>query len=390
MDLLTASRGVIRSRARTSSYWIAAEQLTRLWVGDPLLSSAEFYIAAGADLSSIDWLYDENTGPGESGAEALVRLTRRLQEMTNLETATREVRRLEEEGLGAGASVEDATGAIIAVLTMAGVEALTRRGSAELALRWQRAWADVLSLHAVQQQRICGIGLLPRVSPDARRRCMQTLGLGPEDLVPRATSFSEGVEEFLHRYGDTSAGSVALLGSLAFSALPLEELNGLLELYAGPSSLLRVMDRLLRLAPDVSFDPAEAINTGVFAAAAEQRRSLLDVVAEVGGRRELHAALGPSGYARGRYGPGPHGPSHTSPKRAPGQRGGAALAVLRLSPPRHGGLRAPGPQARRLARAEPFLLFALRPGPGVRRGARPQGRREAPYLAADGQPLRRG
>ncbi len=282
MDLLTASRRVIRSRARTSSYWSAAEKLTRLWVGDPLLSSVEFHVAAGDLGGIIDWLYDEGIEPGDSVAGALVGLTRRLQEMTDLETATREVRRLEAEGLGAGASVEDATRAIIAVLTTAGVEALTRRGSAELASRWQRAWADFMGRQNLEQQRISGIGLLPRLSPDAQRRCMQTLGLGPEDLVPRATSFSEGIEEFLHRYGETSAGSVALLGSLPFSALPLEEVDGLFELCTGPRGLLPLMARLLRLAPDVSFDPAEAINTGVFAAAAEQRRSLIEVIEQGG------------------------------------------------------------------------------------------------------------
>lgn len=291
--VLTAARHILRSRTRTTGYWSAAERLTQLWTSVPLRASPELSIAAGADLGGImDWLYDEGVEADELAAEALVGLTRRFQELTREELATREVRRLEAQGLGAEAGIEEATCAIIALLTTEGMAALTRRGSAGLAARWQRAWADFMGRQNLQQQRICGLGLLPRLRPDARLRFMETLGLGPEDLVPRATSFSEGVEEFLHSYGETSAGSVALLGSLPFSELPLEEVEGLLELCTGPSGLLPAMARLLRLAPDVSFDPAEALNTGVFATAAEQRRSLPELIAEGGlSKPELDARL---------------------------------------------------------------------------------------------------
>jgi hypothetical protein len=292
MELLNEARRILRSRTRTPGYWSASDRLTQLWTGIPLRASPEFTLAAGADLgSALDWLYDEGVEAGESAAEVLVGFTRRFQEMATLETATWEVRRLRETGLE-GAGIQEALCATIALLTTEGTAALDRRGSPGLTARWQRAWADFMWRQNHQQQRICGLGLLPRLPPEARRRCMETLGLSPEDLAPRATSFSEGVEEFLHTYGETSAGSVALLGSLPFSTLPLEEVEGLLALCTGPSGLLPVMARLLRFAPDVSFDPAEALNTGVFATAAEQRRGLLDVMGEGGlSKPDLDARL---------------------------------------------------------------------------------------------------
>jgi hypothetical protein len=292
MELLTEAQRILRSRTRTPGYWSASDRLTQMWTGKPLRANPVFVIAAGADLNATDWLYDEGVVASESAAGVLVGLTRRFQEMVMLETATQEVRRLRETGLE-GADIAEALCAIIALLTTEGTAALDRRGSPELTARWQRAWADFMWRQNLQQQRICGLGLLPRLPPEARRRCMETLGLAPEDLVPRATSFSGGVEEFLHTYGETSSGSVAMLGSLPFSTLPLDEVEGLLELLcAGPSGLLPVMARLLRFAPDVAFDPAEALNTGVFATAAEQRRSLLDVMGAGGlSKPDLDARL---------------------------------------------------------------------------------------------------
>jgi hypothetical protein len=293
MELLTEARRILRNQTRTPGYWSAADRLALLWIGTPLRPSPEFCLSAGVDLGGIlDCLYDKAAEAGDSAAERLAGLTRRLQAMASGETATQEVRRIEERGLGPETSLEDATCAVIALLTTKGAAALTQRSSAELASRWQRAWADFLWGHNLQQQRISGLGLLPQLPPDARRRCMETLELRPEALVPRATSFSEGVEEFLHDYGVTSAGSVALLGALPFSAQPLEEVEGLLELCTGPSGLLPMMDWLLRLAQDVSFDPDEALNTGVFATAAEQHRSLVEVIGRGGlSKPDLDARL---------------------------------------------------------------------------------------------------
>jgi hypothetical protein len=281
VELLAASRRIIRSRARTPQYWSAGERLIRLWTGDALRPASDFHISAGIDLGGIiDWLYDEGVQAGEFAAETLVGLTRRFQEMVDLESAAYKVQRLEHEGLPEGASIEEATCAIIALLTTQGTSAFIRRGSADLASRWHQVWADFMWRQNIQQQRICGISLLPRMTPKARNLAMDILDLHAEDLLPQATSFSEGVEEFLHTYGETSAGSVALLGSLPFSELPLEEVEGLLEMCSTPTGLLHPMAGLLRLAPDVKFDPAEALNTGVFATAAEQRRNLLDVIRE--------------------------------------------------------------------------------------------------------------
>jgi hypothetical protein len=280
-ELLVASRHIIRSRARTPRYWSSGERLIRAWTGATLRTNTEFHIAAGIDLGGIiDWLYDEGVDAGEFAAEALVGLTRRFQEMVDLDSAAYKVQRLEKEGLPPDVSTEEATCAIIAVLTTQGTAAFIRRGSADLASRWHQLWADFMWRQNIQQQRICAIGLLPRMTPNARRLAMDVLDLHPEDLLPRATSFSEGIEEFLLHYGETSAGSVALLGSLPFAELPLEEVEGLLEMCSTPEGLLTPMAGLLRLAPDVSFDPAEPLNTGVFATAAEQRRNLLDVIKE--------------------------------------------------------------------------------------------------------------
>ncbi len=280
VDLLIASRNIIRSKARTPQYWSAGERLNRILTGAPLASNSEFHISAGIDLGGIDWLYDEGVQAGEFAAETLVGLTRRFQEMVNLEAASQEVQRLEKEGLHAQAGIEEASCAILAVLTVQGVDALTRRGSAELASRWHQAWVDFMWQQNIQQQRICGIGLLPRMTPIARSRSMELLEIRPEDLVPRANCFADGIEEFLHTYGETSAGSVAVLGSLPFSELPLEEVEGLLDMCIGSTGLLPLMARLLRLAQDVKFDPVEPLNTGVFAIAAEQRRDLMDVIRE--------------------------------------------------------------------------------------------------------------
>src|SRR5687768_1948302 len=106
-ELLIASRRIIRSRARTPKYWSAGERLNRILTGAPLRSNSEFHLAAGIDLGGIDWLYDEGVQAGEFAAETLVGLTRRFQEMVNLETASQEVRRLEAEGLHAEAGIEE-------------------------------------------------------------------------------------------------------------------------------------------------------------------------------------------------------------------------------------------------------------------------------------------
>jgi hypothetical protein len=86
---------------------------------------------------------------------------------------------------------------------------------------------------------------------------------------------------------------VAILGSLPFSGLPTPQVEGLLRLCTGEAGLLPAMSNLFRLAPDVSFDPAESMNTGVFATAAARRQSVLAVVAEGSlSKPELDAALG--------------------------------------------------------------------------------------------------
>ena len=275
-ELLSTARRIVRSHTRAASYWAAADRLSHLWLGEPLRSTSEFHLAAGPDLGAIiDWLYDEKLSSHERAVEELPRLTGRLQEMVDLEKAAEELRRLEEQPAEMG--LVDATCAIVACLTVHGYVVLRERGSEELASPWLEAWAEAMGKQNVQQQRACGLGLLARLAPEARPECMRRLGLTPEDLVPGSTSFSEGVEEFLEKYGETSAATVAVLGSLPFSELPMPELECLLRLCTGKSDLVTTMSQLFRLAPDVSFDPAESMNTGVFASAAEQRRSVLEV-----------------------------------------------------------------------------------------------------------------
>ncbi|QRO01471.1 hypothetical protein JRI60_21840 [Archangium violaceum] len=293
-ELLRAARRILRSRTRAPRYWAAADRLSDLWLGGPLRSSSEFQLAASADLGAvIDWLYDEPLSSSASAAEELVGLTGRLQEMVDFEKALALLRRFETAPLEPEAELVEATRAIIATLTVHGYATLHGRGSAELATRWLEAWADAMWRQNVQQQQTCGFGLLARLPPGERPACMARLGLTPEDLMPRSTSFSEGVEEFLERYGETAASTVAVLGGLPFSTLPTSEVEALLRLCTGEAGLLTPISRLLRLAPDVSFDPAEAMNTGVFASAAEQRRSVLEVVSEGKlSKPELDARLG--------------------------------------------------------------------------------------------------
>ncbi len=265
-----------------------------MWLTGPLRSSSEFQLAASTDLGAvIDWLYDELLSSSASAAEELVGLTERLQEMVDFEKALELLRRCETVPLGPEAEVEEATRVIIATLTVHGYATLHARRSAELASRWLEAWADAMWRQNVQQEQTCGFGLLARLPPEERPACMARLGLTPEELVPRSTSFSEGVEEFLERYGETAASTVGVLGGLPFSTLPTSEVEALLRLCTGEASLLTPISHLLRLAPDVSFDPAELMNTGVFASAAEQRRSVLEVVSEGKlSKPELDARLG--------------------------------------------------------------------------------------------------
>jgi hypothetical protein len=293
-ELLDKARRVIRSRARTPRYWAAAERFSRLWLGEPLRASPELQLAASADLGAIiDWLYDEGeagksaAGAGESAAWALVKLTHRLQEVVDLKRASEELLRWETGAPDSEMSLVDATCVIVAILTTQGYATLRERGGSQLAARWLETWASFMWKQNLQQQHVCGLGLLVPLPPAEQQHWMKILALPPAALVPDSTSFSEGVREFLDRYGETSAASVAFLGSLPFSSLPLEEVDGLFQLTTGPLGLLPAMSKLLRLAPDVAFDSAESINTGVFASAAEQRRSVVEVLARGGLSKSL-------------------------------------------------------------------------------------------------------
>jgi hypothetical protein len=267
LELLRAARRLIRGRTRSPGYWAAGDRFSALWLGGPLRSSSEFHVAAGPDLAGgLDSLYEEAMLAADA-LEALPELTRRLQEMLEPEAAARELKRYE-----AGLPEVDLLGAArvsLAMLTTQGYAVLHARGAPRLASRWLAAWAEAVGAHDVQQQRVCELGVLARLPPEAR-----------EALVPRATSFSEGVAEYLERYGDTSAAPMAVLGTLAFSTLPTEEVEALLELCLGEAGLLRGMSNLFRLAQDVSFDPTEPMNAGVFASAAEQRRSVLEIISD--------------------------------------------------------------------------------------------------------------
>jgi hypothetical protein len=261
-ELLRAARRVIRGRTRAPAYWAAADRLSALWLGGPLRSSSEFHVAAGPDLAGLDSLYEEAMLAPDA-LEALPELTRRLQELVEPEAAARELKRYE-AGLPEWELLE-ATRVILATLTTQGYAALHARGAPRLASRWLAAWAEAVGANALQQQQVCGLGLVARLPPEARQPALARLGLTPEALVPRGTSFSERVDEYLERYGDTSAAPVAVLGTLAFSTLPTEEVEALLELCVGEAGLLPAMSRLFRLAQDVSFDPTEPMSVGVFA-----------------------------------------------------------------------------------------------------------------------------
>ena len=277
-ELLRAARRLIRGRTRSPGYWAAGDRFSALWLGGPLRSSSEFHVAAGPDLAGgLDSLYEEAMLAADA-LEALPELTRRLQEMLEPEAAARALKRYE-AGLPEMDLLEAAR-VSLATLTTQGYAVLHARGAPGLASRWLAAWAEAVGAHDVQQQRVCGLGVLARLPPEARPPALARLELMPEALVPRATSFSEGVAEYLARYGDTSAAPMAVLGTLAFSTLPTEEVEALLELCLGEAGLLRGMSNLFRLAQDVSFDPTESMNAGVFASAAEQRRSVLEIISD--------------------------------------------------------------------------------------------------------------
>ncbi|HLM42281.1 MAG TPA: hypothetical protein VK458_00380 [Myxococcaceae bacterium] len=276
--LLHAARRLIRGRTRAPAYWAAADRLSTLWLGVPLRSTSEFLLAAGPDLAaSLDSLY-EKAMLAEDALEALPGLTRRLQELLEPEAASRVLKRYE-AGLPE-VDLLEATRVLLATLTTQGYAALHTRGSPRLASRWLAAWAEAVGAHDLQQQRVCGLGLLARLPPEDQRPALARLGLTSEALIPRGTSFSEGVTEYLEHYGDTGAASMAVLGTLAFSTLPAEEVEALLELCVGEAGLLRHLSGLFRLAQDVSFDPTEPLNAGVFASAAEQRRSVLEIISD--------------------------------------------------------------------------------------------------------------
>lgn len=275
MDLLKRAEEVIRQRTRSARYWAGGDQFAVLFPGKALRPEARIGQAACVNLPAVlDSLYEELCARRDVDLSAPAALTADLQAMTELAGATAWLQRVPS---GEWTLVEAAK-ALLAVLTSQGHAALAKATSAAVATEWIALWQDCVRRHNVQQQRTNALVLLGGTEPSLQAPARLQLGLEPQDLRPSATSFSEGVREYLVRNADSGAGALALSGTLPFTTtLAGDALEGLFRAVADRAGFLDPLAQLLRMAQDVRFDPTEAFNAAVVGMAAERRVGFLEV-----------------------------------------------------------------------------------------------------------------
>jgi|GEM_PF-2606693 len=292
LELLRSARPHVRARSRSSDYFQAADRFSEMFLGRAFQLEPDYFKAVGTDYSAIDCLYEELSPDAERPEESPEAVTESLQEMTRLGPAYAALDPLEAALEASTCSPLDVCRALIGAITVLGHESLERRGLSDSREDWSRLWQDRVWRQNSQQARLHRLIQVMRAPPEEKAARRQALGAAQDELRVHGTGFARGVHEYLERYGETGAASVALVGGLPFSqALSPRGLSEVLRLLQGEADFLGRMARLMRFAQDVRFDPSEPLNSGVMGYAAEYRQSLAGLDAARLPKAELDARL---------------------------------------------------------------------------------------------------
>ncbi|OJH40785.1 hypothetical protein [Cystobacter ferrugineus] len=293
LTLLERARHHVRTRSRSAAYYQSADRFSEVFLGKTFQVEPDYYRAVGTDYSAIDWLYEELGQDEALTREALDAVTDQLQEMTRPGPARAALEPLQAALHAPSCSLLDVCRALLGAITVLGEDSLGARGfPAALVRDWLALWSDRVWRQNSQQARLTLLIQVMRASPEDRPGRLAALGDEQDALSPRGTHFEQGVHEYLERYAETGASSVALVGGLPFArALTPRDLEKLLGVLREGSDFLGGVARLLRFAQDVRFDPSEPLNSGVMGYAAEQRQRLTEINATRLPREELDTRL---------------------------------------------------------------------------------------------------
>lgn len=296
LTLLRRARVHVRAQARSPDYYRAADAFSEVFLGRAFQIPPDYFQAVGTDYSAIDCLYEALVPGGSCAGLSVEAVTERLQEMTRREPAQRALGVLGPALEAPSCETLDVCRALLGAITVLGHEALARRSAPTLREDWSRLWQDVVWRQNSQQARLQRLIQIMRAPSADKPALLATLGADTgalrEALEVRSTDFVQGVHEYLERYAETGAASVALVGGLPFAqGLSDAGLAELLRMLQGETDFLGHMARLMRFAQDVRFDPGEPLNTGVMAYAAESRERLVDVEAARLPKARLDAGL---------------------------------------------------------------------------------------------------
>ena len=237
--------------SRPFEYFYQGDKFAQSWA-QTLLIKSNMEILAGTNLAALDQLFEE-----AATIQAAYQLKNELQRLTEPVYARLFLdRQYDKQYI---LSLQDAVSTHVAFLTLEGCWQLNPATLKDpLVNAWLKLWQTKMEEQNSQQAE--------------HRRAILV------DYHPfHVRSFEQAAEDYLFRFGETSALSIAVLGVLPFS--PLITLKELLAI----SKMLVLLSPLFRLVQDTRFDPNEHLNLGIFAVAAETgvsiqiaRKQLLD------------------------------------------------------------------------------------------------------------------
>jgi hypothetical protein len=277
LELLHLAREHVRSRTRTPTYLKHADRFSAAFLGKPLGVAPDCYLSVGTDVTAvIDTCYEELVHQGKSAAPSLRETTRQLQEMVDLSRAARAFPKLFAQLSVPFCSLVDVARAVLAAITIMGHESLSQKMSVQAADEWLTVWQDRVWRHNYQQELHSGLSILPPLSDAARSEVLGVLDIPAAVLQPTSTTFSVGAREYLTAFSDTAAGAVAIIGAVPFAdRFSGNEAAALLHFLKGTPEFLNLVNALLRLAQDVTFDDSEPFSALVAAIAAERRGAMV-------------------------------------------------------------------------------------------------------------------
>ncbi|WP_434381817.1 hypothetical protein [Melittangium boletus] len=280
LRVLHSARHHVRTQSRSPEYFQAADRFSELFLGKAFHLEADYFKTVGTDYSAIDCLYEEwspHTGREDEASPEAV--TERLQEMTRLVPAVAALEELEATLQTDTCARLDVCRALLGTITVLGHLALAGLESDGLEEAWSLAWQERVWRQNSQQARLQRLIHVMRAPAEDKAARMEALGPAREELRVHGTTFVQGVHEYLERYAETGASSVAFVGGLPFArTLSAEGLGEVLTLiHEDTDDFLGRMARLMRFAQDVRFDPSETLNSGVMGYAAETGQALSDV-----------------------------------------------------------------------------------------------------------------